>query len=76
MASLVRTPIGLIRLPRESEIDWNRRLPRTIAAVFGMPTSNIDRAGFLEATAVEIASLRDMGTWDPDEQLDETQMKT
>ena len=41
-----------------------------------MPTSNSDRAGFLEATAAEIKSLRDMGTWDPDEQLDETQMKT
>ena len=41
-----------------------------------MPTSNPDRAGFLDATADEIKSLRDMGTWDPEETLSEEQMKT
>ena len=41
-----------------------------------MFTSNPDRAGFLSATAVEINSLRDMRTWDPDESLSEEQMRS
>ena len=36
------------------EIDWSRRLPRTLAQVLSMPTSNPDQAGFMEATAAEI----------------------
>ena len=57
-------------------VDWTRRLPRSMADVLSMPESNPDRAGFLVATTAEIASLRDMKTWDPDEQLDAVQMKT
>ena len=34
-----------------------------------------DRAGFIASTAAEIKSIRDMGTYDPDDTLDETQMK-
>ena len=64
------------RLAYQSVIDWNRRLPRSIAEVLSMPTSNPDRAGFLDATAAEIQSLRDMKTWDPQEALDDNQMKT
>ena len=60
----------------QPEIDWTRRLPRTLDQVLSMSTSNPDRAGFLEATAAEIKSLRDMGTWDPEETLDAEQMKT
>ena len=41
-----------------------------MADVLSMPERNPDRAGFLVATTAEIASLRDMKTWDPDEQLD------
>ena len=41
-----------------------------------MPTNSSDRAKFLEATVAEIKSLRDMGTRDPDETLDESQIKT
>ena len=65
------TPSG-----KQPEIDWSRRLPRTLQQVLNMSTTCLDRAGFLEATAAEINSLRDMGTWDPDETLDEDQMKT
>ena len=57
------------------EIDWTRRLPRSYAEVPSMPTSNPDRAGFLEATAAEIKSIRVMGTLDPSEVLSEEQMK-
>ena len=60
----------------QPEIDWSRRLPRTLQQVLNMPTSNPDRDGFLDATADEIKSLRDMGTWDPKETLSEEQMKT
>ena len=31
----------------KTEIDWDRRLPRTLAQVLSMPTSNLDHAGFL-----------------------------
>ena len=41
-----------------------------------MPISNPDRAGYLEAAVAEIKSLRDMGTWDLEEVLDEEQMRT
>ena len=41
-----------------------------------MPTGNIVRAGFLEVMAAEIKSIRDMEKWDPQEALDEEQMKT
>ena len=37
-----------------------------------MPTSNTYRAGFLETTAAEIKSLRNMRTWDPYEAQNET----
>ena len=57
------------------DIDWNRRLPRSYAEVLSMPTDCQDRAGFIEATAAEIRSLRSMGTWDPTEELNEAQMK-
>ena len=40
-----------------------------------MPTSNPDRAGFLAATSAEIKSLKDMETWDMDEELCPEQMK-
>ena len=40
-----------------------------------MPVSNLDRAGYLAATTVEIKSLRDMGTWDAAEVLCDAQMK-
>ena len=40
-----------------------------------MTTSNSVRAGFLEATAEEIRILRDMGTWDSEDVLEEDQMK-
>ena len=55
---------------------WKGRLPRSIAQVLSMPTSNPDRAGFLAATSAEIKSLRDMETWDPAEELSPEQMKT
>ena len=60
----------------QQEIDWSRRLPRTLQQVLNMTTSNPDRDGFLDATADEIKNLRDMGTWDPKETLSEEQMKT
>ena len=60
----------------QPELDWSRRLPRTLQQVLSMPSSNPDRAGFLDATADEIKSLRDMGTWDPEETLSEEQMTT
>ena len=55
-------------------IDWSKRLPRTLAEVLSMPMTHQDRAGFIESTAAEIESIRDMGTYDPAEELDETQM--
>ena len=57
------------------QIDWSRRLPRSYAEVLSMPTSQPDSPGFLAATAAEITSIREMGTWDPDETLSEEQMK-
>ena len=56
-------------------IDWSKRLPRTFAEVLSMPMTHQDRAGFIESTAAEIKSIRDMRTYDPHETLDETQMK-
>ena len=64
------------RSPSKPAVDWTRRLPRSIADLLTMPESNPDRAGFLAATTSEIASLRDMKTWDPEEALDVEQMKT
>ena len=48
-------------------IDWSKRLPRTFAEVLSMPMTHPDRAGFIESTAAEIKSIREMGTYDPDE---------
>ena len=56
-------------------IGWSKRLPRTFAEVLSMPMTHQDRAGFIESTAAEIKSIHDMGTYDPDEKLDESQMK-
>ena len=50
-----------VKADHKLKIDWSRRLPRTIADVLSMPTSNPDRAGFLASTAAEIKSLHDMG---------------
>ena len=41
-----------------------------------MPLDHPDRAGFLASTSAEIRSIRAMGTYDPEETLDEKQMKT
>ena len=43
-------------------IDWSMRLPRTFAEVLNMPVTHPDRTGFIESTAAEIKSIRDMGT--------------
>ena len=40
-----------------------------------MPLYHQDGAGFIESTAAEIKSIRDKGTQDSDELLDEAQMK-
>ena len=41
-----------------------------------MLMTHLELAGFIMSTAAEIKSIRDMGTYDPDEVLDEAQMKT
>ena len=41
---------------------WKGRHPRSIARLLSMPKDHPDGAGFLAATAVEINSVRDMGT--------------
>ena len=40
-----------------------------------MPMAHVNRAGFIASTAAEIKSIRGMGTYDPDEVLDESQME-
>ena len=54
-------------------IDWSKRLLRTCADALSMPTNHPDRAGFIASAAAEIKSIRDMGTYDSDEVLDEAQ---
>ena len=49
-------------------------MPRTFAEVLSMPMNHPDRTGFIESTTVEINSIRDMATYDPNEVLDEAQM--
>ena len=68
-------PTADIRAKSKPAVDWTHHLPRSIAEVLRMPESNPDRAGFLAATTAEIASLRDMETWDPAEELSAEQMK-
>ena len=55
---------------------WKDRLPRSIAQVLSMPQDHPDMAGFLAAMTAEITSIRDMGTYDPADVLDEDQIKT
>ena len=47
-----------------------------MAQVLIMPLDHSDRAGILAATAADIKSIRDMGTYDPSEILDEEQITT
>ena len=63
------------RLASKPAIDWSKRLPRTFAEVLSMPMNHPDRTGFIESTTAEINSIRDMATYDPNEVLDEAQMK-
>ena len=56
-------------------IDWNKRLPRTFTEVLSISMTHPDRAGSITPTVAEIKSIRDMGTYDPDEVLAEAQMK-
>ena len=56
-------------------IDWSKRLTRTFAEVLNMPLYLQYRAGFIAPTSAEIKSVRDMGTYDSDEVLDEAHMK-
>ena len=55
---------------------WKGRLPRSIAQVLSMPQDHPDSADILAATAAEIDSIRDIGTYDPDDILDEKQIET
>ena len=50
-------------------------MPRIFAEVLCMPMSHPDRARLISFTAAEIKSIRVMGTYYPDEALDEAQMK-
>ena len=68
-------PASDTRPASKPNIDWSKRLPRTFAEALSMPTAHPNRAEFITSTAAEIKSIRDMGTCDSGEVLDEAQMK-